>query len=90
MKKLQDRIDQNTVHDIENDKAFMIDYLADKTKCSDTDLIHLQRHYEYLTELNLLKIESAVWLILIYKERYKRENRGAYLLKTKSDYGREF
>ena len=90
MKKLQDRIDQNTVHDIESDKAFMIDYLADKTKCSDTDLIHLQRHYEYLTELNLLKIESAVWLILIYKERYKRENRGAYLLKTKSDYGKEF
>ena len=89
VKNIQDRIDKNTVSDLENDKDYMISYLSNTEVISYDSLQVLRKHYECLTEHRLLKLESAMWLILIWKEIYRRD----HLILNKeviNDQGKEF
>ena len=74
MKSTQGRIDANTVVDLEMDRSHMIDYLMDTDNISYEQLITLKEHYESLCDHKLLKLESAIWLILIWKEIYRRDH----------------
>jgi|TARA_R110000765_G_scaffold353808_2_gene443734 hypothetical protein len=82
-KDKQERIDRNGVADLDMDKMHMINYLSEQV--SDEQLIIIKDHYESLTDNRLLKLESAFWLILIWKELYKRDHR-----IIKNDQGQEF
>ena len=89
VKNTQDRIDKNTVSDLEKDKDYMISYLSNTEVISYDSLQVLRKHYECLTEHRLLKLESAMWLILIWKEIYRRD----HLILNKeviNDQGKEF
>lgn len=86
VKNIQDRIDKNTVSDLEKDKDYMISYLSNTEVISYDSLQVLRKHYECLTEHRLLKLESAMWLILIWKEIYRRD----HLILNQEDVGKEF
>ena len=74
MKLKQQRIDYNDTTDFEIDKPYMISYLQDTDRVKYEDLLILRKHYEQLAEVKLLKLESSIWLILIHKEIYRRDN----------------
>lgn len=71
MKERQDRIDCNTVNDLELDRSNMIEFLT--KSCSKAELIVMRDHYEKLIDHRILKLESSLWLILIYKVLYQKE-----------------
>jgi len=74
MKSKQDRIDHNSVVDLEMDRKHMIEFLQDQNRTTYDDLIIMRKHYEELCDARLLKLESAIWLILIWKEIYRRDS----------------
>jgi len=71
MKERQDRIDCNSVNDLELDRTNMIEFLTNS--CSKAELIVMKEHYEKLIDHKILKLESSLWLILIYKVLYQKE-----------------
>ena len=89
VKHMQERIDKNTVLDLDNDRQYMISYLSNTKVISYDSLQVLRKHYECLTEHRLLKLESAMWLILIWKEIHRRDNLIINQELT-NDQGKEF
>ena len=89
VKHMQDRIDKNTVLDLDKDRQYMINYLSNTEVISYDSLQVLRKHYECLTEHRLLKLESAMWLILIWKEIHRRDH---LILNQEiiKDQGKEF
>tara|TARA_Y200000002_G_scaffold142130_1_gene117362 strand:+ start:581 stop:838 length:258 start_codon:yes stop_codon:yes gene_type:complete len=73
MKERQDRIDFNSVSDLENDRKQMIAFLEDE--CTYDELVIMRKHYEKLIDHRILKLESSLWLILLWREIYKRESK---------------
>jgi len=71
MKDIQERIDCNSVNDLESDRQNMIEFLTNS--CSKAELIVMRDHYEKLIDHKILKLESSLWLILIYKVLYQKE-----------------
>ena len=89
VKHMQERIDKNTVLDLDKDRQYMINYLSNTEVISYDSLQVLRKHYECLTEHRLLKLESAMWLILIWKEIHRRDH---LILNQEltNDHGKEF
>ena len=89
VKHMQERIDKNTVLDLDKDRQYMINYLYNTEVISYDSLQDLRKHYECLTEHRLLKLESAMWLILIWKEIHRRDH---LILNQEltNDQGKEF
>jgi hypothetical protein len=89
VKHMQERIDKNTVLDLDKDRQYMINYLSNTEVISYDSLQVLRKHYECLTEHRLLKLESAMWLILIWKEIHRRDH---LILNQEltNDQGKEF
>ena len=89
VKHMQERIDKNTVLDLDKDRQYMINYLSNTEVISYDSLQVLREHYECLTEHRLLKLESAMWLILIWKEIHRRDH---LILNQEltNDQGKEF
>lgn len=78
MKERQERIDCNNVNDIDNDRHNMAELLK---KCSNAELIVIRDHYENLVDHRILKLESSLWLILIYKEISQRDRSSSLISK---------
>ena len=57
MKERQDRIDFNSVSDLENDRKQMIAFLEDE--CTYDELVIMRKHYEKLIDHRILKIQSS-------------------------------
>ena len=57
VKHMQERIDKNTVLDLDKDRQYMINYLSNTEVISYDSLQVLRKHYECLTEHRLLKLE---------------------------------
>ena len=71
-KNIQDRIDNNSVTDLEMDRAAMCEFLKSLTR---DQLENFKDLCEKLIDHKLLKLETAFWLILLWKEIYARDHK---------------
>lgn len=86
-KNIQDRIDNNSVTDLEMDRSAMMQFL--KNELSRDQLEMFKDLCEKLIDHKLLKLETAFWLILLWKEIHSRDHK---ILgnRNEQDQGKEF
>lgn len=72
-KNIQDRIDNNSVTDLEMDRSAMCEFL--KNELTRDQLENFKDLCEKLIDHKLLKLETAFWLILLWKEIYARDHK---------------
>ena len=86
-KETQDRIDNNSVTDLEMDRGAMMKFLRNELTRDQLEMF--KDLCEKLIDSKLLKLETAFWLILLWKEIHTRDHK--ILAKDPSkDQGKEF